>query len=192
MPAMCTAMTYAEDPAWWWSRMCGGVIVITATIADCTMIIDARPSCTIGSRLMTTHDRLDRLDRLRAAGSRIDPADDRERIRTESEPDDGSGPERQNGREGNRTDAGIKTDVRSEPLPLRSQHRTEHRTERAEPDNSSNRPRTLSRARQGRRQRTAPATTPPAHRRTSPCRRAATTPSASVRRTQRPRHRTPR
>ena len=38
--------------------MCGGVIVITATIPDWTVIIDASPSCTIGSRLITTHDRL--------------------------------------------------------------------------------------------------------------------------------------
>src|SRR4029079_13753069 len=56
IPAMWTAMTYGEEPAWWWSRMCGGVIVMTATMLAWATIIDASPSCTIRERWMTTQD----------------------------------------------------------------------------------------------------------------------------------------
>ena len=124
--------------------MCGGVIVITATIADCTMIIDAKPSWTIGSRLMTTHDRLTDLIGCERLAAGIDPADDRQWIGTQAEPDDRRSAERQDGRERNRTDVGIQPHVRSEALPQRSQHRTEDRAERAQPDNRSDRPRTFS------------------------------------------------
>ena len=60
--------------------MCGGVIVITATIAACTMIIDASPSCTIRDRRITTHDRLTDLIGWARAADRVDAADDRQRV----------------------------------------------------------------------------------------------------------------
>ena len=108
-------------------------MVITATIVACTVIIEINPSWTIFDLRMTTHDRFNGLDRLGASSSRVDAADDLQRVGTQAEPDDRRCARREHRREGDGTDAGVEPEMRGQPLPLRRQHGSEHRSERAQP-----------------------------------------------------------
>ncbi len=165
--------------------MCGGVIVITATIAVCTMTIDASPSCTIGDRRITTARSPHRLDRLGARPLRIDAADDRQRIGAETPPHDRRGEQTTGPRQTRSARRSDRARGAGESLPLRCQDRTEDGTERSQPHDRGDRPSAPRRVRRGRQPRIDPAARPPARRRTGPSRPGRATPSASAHRTRR-------